>query len=129
MPIRIQLTEISRTDVKRIEQLRVTSTSGKSIPLTAVADVTFSQGPSTITRFDRQRSAKIGSDLVRGMALSEGREQFLKVVEDAKLPPSVKIAGVGRRRNSRRSGARVHHSDGHRPAAGARRADPAVLRA
>lgn len=95
IPIRIQLTEISRTDVKRIEQLRVTSSSGKAIPLTAVADVTFSQGPSTITRFDRKRSAKIGSDLVRGMALSEGREKFLAAVKEAKLPDSVKLQASG----------------------------------
>jgi hydrophobic/amphiphilic exporter-1 (mainly G- bacteria), HAE1 family len=95
VPIRIQLTEDSRTDVKRIEQLRVTSSTGKSVPLTAVADVAFSQGPSTITRFDRQRSAKIGSDLVRGMALSEGREAFLKVVDDAKLPENVKLQASG----------------------------------
>ena len=95
IPIRIQLTEISRTDVKRIEQLRVTNAAGKSIPLTAVADVTFSQGPSTITRFDRKRSAKIGSDLVRGLALSDGRERFLKAVDDAKLPASVKLQASG----------------------------------
>ncbi|MEQ1651232.1 MAG: efflux RND transporter permease subunit [Hyphomicrobium sp.] len=95
VPIRIQLTEISRTDVQRIEQLRVTSTSGKSIPLTAVADVTFSQGPSTITRFDRQRSAKIGTDLVRGLALSEGREKFLKTVENVKLPDGVVLQASG----------------------------------
>ena len=95
VPIRIQLTEISRTDVQRIEQLRVTSTTGKSIPLTAVADVTFSQGPSTITRYDRQRSAKVGSDLARGMALSDGRERFLKTVESIGLPAGVSLQASG----------------------------------
>ncbi len=95
VPIRLQLTEISRTDVRLIEQLRVNNSSGKSIPLTAVADITFSRGPSTITRYDRQRSAKIGSDLVRGIALSEGRERFLKAVDDAKLPDSVKLQAAG----------------------------------
>ena len=95
VPIRIQLTEVSRTDVQRIEQLRVTSTSGKSIPLTAVAEVSFSQGPSTITRYDRQRSAKIGSDLARGMALSDGREQFLKTVENIGLPAGVTLQAAG----------------------------------
>ena len=95
VPIRIQLTEISRTDVQRIEQLRVTSTTGKSIPLTAVADVTFSQGPSTITRYDRQRSAKVGSDLARGMALSDGRERFLKTVDSIGLPAGVTLQASG----------------------------------
>ncbi len=95
VPIRIELTEISRTDMARIQQLRVNTTAGKAIPLTAVADVTFSQGPSTITRFDRKRSAKIGSDLARGVALSEGREKFLKAVADAKLPASVSLEAAG----------------------------------
>jgi hydrophobic/amphiphilic exporter-1 (mainly G- bacteria), HAE1 family len=95
VPIRIELTEISRTNLQRIEQLRVSTTAGKSIPLTAVADVSFSQGPSTITRFDRKRNAKIGSDLARGVALSVGRERFLKAVEDAKLPDSVKLSAAG----------------------------------
>ncbi|MGB4865913.1 MAG: efflux RND transporter permease subunit [Hyphomicrobium sp.] len=95
VPIRIQLTEQSRTDIKRIAQLRVTSTSGKSIPLAAVADVEFSRGPSTITRYDRERSAKIGTDLVRGLALSEGREKFLQTVDEVGLPEGVRLQASG----------------------------------
>ena len=95
IPIRIQLLEDARTDIKRIEQLRVVNAAGKSIPLTAVADVTFSEGPSTITRYDRKRSAKIGSDLVRGLALSDGRARFLDAVEKAGLPPSVRLQAAG----------------------------------
>ena len=81
--------------MKRIEQLRITSTTGKSIPLTAVADVKFSQGPSSISRYDRKRSAKIGTDLVPGLALSEARERFLKTVEEQKLPASVSLQAAG----------------------------------
>ncbi len=95
IPIRVQIEETARTDMKRIEQLRITSTTGKSIPLTAVADVTFSQGPSSITRYDRKRSAKIGTDLVPGLALSEARERFLKTVEEQKLPASVSLQAAG----------------------------------
>ncbi len=95
IPIRVQIEETARKDMKRIEQLRITSTTGKSIPLTAVADVTFSQGPSSITRYDRKRSAKIGTDLVPGLALSEARERFLKTVEEQKLPASVSLQAAG----------------------------------
>lgn len=95
VPIRIQLTEVSRTNLQRIEQLRVTNSEGKSIPLTAVADVSFSEGPSTISRLDRERAAKIGTDLVRGLPLSVGRERFLKVVEDANLPAGVRLQASG----------------------------------
>ncbi len=95
VPIRVQLEETTRTDMKRIEQLRITNTTGKQIPLTAVADVKFSQGPSAINRYDRKRSAKIGTDLMPGLALSVGRERFLKAVEEQKLPADVGLQASG----------------------------------
>ena len=95
VPIRVQIEKTVRADMKRIEQLRITNTTGKSIPLTAVAEVKFSQGPSSITRFDRKRSTKIGTDLVKGVALSEGRERFLKTVDEQKLPAGVTLQAAG----------------------------------
>jgi hydrophobic/amphiphilic exporter-1 (mainly G- bacteria), HAE1 family len=95
VPIRVQLEQATRTDMKRIEQLRITSNTGKQIPLTAVADVKFSQGPSAINRYDRKRSAKIGTDLMPGVPLSVGRERFLKTVEEQKLPAGVTLQAAG----------------------------------
>jgi multidrug efflux pump subunit AcrB len=95
VPIRVQLIETTRADMNRIKQLRVTNNAGKQIPLTAVADVTFSQGPSVITRYDRQRNAKIGTDLAKGAALSQGQDVFHKAVEELNLPPSVKLQAAG----------------------------------
>jgi len=57
--------------------------------------VTFSQGPSTINRYDRQRAAKIGADLERGLALSDGRERFLAAVEKVGLPDGVTLQAAG----------------------------------
>ena len=95
IPIRVQLLEDTRTDLKRIEQLRVTNTDGKAIPLTAVAAVTFGRGPSSIERFDRERRAVIGVDLERGVALGTAREKFLKVVDEQHLPKSVTLQPSG----------------------------------
>ena len=95
VPIRVQLEQATRTDMKRIEQLRITSSTGKQIPLTAVADVKFSQGPSAINRYDRKRSAKIGTDLMPGVPLSVGRDRFLKTVEEQKLPAGVTLQASG----------------------------------
>ena len=62
VPIRVQLDEDARTDMQR-EQLRVTNADRQAIPLAAVADVTFGRGPSSISRYDRERRAVIGVDL------------------------------------------------------------------
>lgn len=95
VPIRVQLDEATRSDLKRIEQLRVTNMQGKAIPLTAVASVEFGRGPAAIERFDRLRRAVVGVDLDRGVPLSVARERFLKVIEDQKLPASVSLQPSG----------------------------------
>ena len=99
VPIRVQIVRKARSDLQRLEQLRVTSTGGtlggQQIPLKSVADISFSQGPSSISRYDRQRSAKIGAELIKGVALSQGREEFLKTVEEIKLPPGVTLQATG----------------------------------
>ncbi|HML29517.1 MAG TPA: efflux RND transporter permease subunit, partial [Hyphomicrobium sp.] len=95
IPIRVQLEEKTRTDLRQIEQLRLTNASGKAIPLTAVASVSLGRGPSSIERFDRLRRAVVGVDLDRGMAMSTAREKFLKVIEDQNLPKTVTLQPSG----------------------------------
>ncbi len=95
IPIRVQLEESTRTDLRQLEQLRVTNGSGQAIPLTAVASVEFGRGPSSIERYDRERRAVIGIDLEKGVPLSVGRERFQKIVESVKLPPSIRLQPSG----------------------------------
>lgn len=95
IPIRVQLDEKSRTDIKQIEQLRLTNARVKSIPLTAVASVSLGRGPASIERYDRLRRAVVGVDLDRGVPLSVARERFLKVIEEQNLPKSVTLQPSG----------------------------------
>lgn len=95
VPIRVQIEEDARTDMKRIEQLRVTNAAGTAIPLTAVASVEFGRGPSSIDRYDRYRRAVIGADLAPGFVLGTARERFLEVVEKQKLPAGVRLQPSG----------------------------------
>jgi hydrophobe/amphiphile efflux-1 (HAE1) family protein len=95
IPIRVQFEETARTDMLRLKNMRVTSNDGHAIPLAAVADISFGRGPSSIDRYDRQRRAVIGVDLVSRYALSDARETFLKVVEEQNLPPSVRLQPSG----------------------------------
>jgi hydrophobe/amphiphile efflux-1 (HAE1) family protein len=95
VPIRVQIAEDARTDMQRLKNLRVTNTTGTAIPLAAVADVDFGRGPSTVNRYDRERRAVIGVDLETRYAMSSARETFLKVFEEQKLPPSVRLQPSG----------------------------------
>jgi hydrophobe/amphiphile efflux-1 (HAE1) family protein len=95
VPIRVQIDVDARTDMQRLQNLRVTNSSGLAIPLAAVADVTFGRGPSSINRYDRERRAVIGVDLESRYAMSSARETFLKVVDEQKLPASVRLQPSG----------------------------------
>ncbi|WP_332700374.1 efflux RND transporter permease subunit [Bosea sp. (in: a-proteobacteria)] len=95
VPIRVQLDEAARTDIRNIAALRVTNTAGVSIPLTAVAEIGFGEGPSSIDRYDRVRRAAIGADLKRGFELGTAQETFNKIVEEVGLPEGVRIAATG----------------------------------
>lgn len=95
VPIRVQLDEAARTDIRNIAALRVVNTAGVSIPLTAVAEIGFGEGPSSIDRYDRVRRATIGADLKRGFELGTAQDRFHEIVRQVGLPDGVRIAATG----------------------------------
>ncbi len=95
VPIRVQLDEAARTDIRNIAALRVTNAAGVSIPLTAVATIGFGAGPSSIDRYDRVRRATIGADLRRGFELGTAQQSFHDIVKEVGLPDGVWIAATG----------------------------------
>jgi hydrophobe/amphiphile efflux-1 (HAE1) family protein len=95
VPIRVQLDEDARTDLARLKALRVTSASGRSIPMSSVADISFGDGPSSIDRYDRVRRSSIGADLKRGLPLGTAQEIFNDIVKEVGLPEGVWIQLTG----------------------------------
>jgi hydrophobe/amphiphile efflux-1 (HAE1) family protein len=95
VPIRVQLDEQARTDIRNIEALRVTNAAGVAVPLKAVAEIGFGEGPSSIDRYDRVRRATIGADLKRGFELGTAQERFHEIVKEVGLPEGVRIAATG----------------------------------
>lgn len=63
IPIRVMLTEDSRESMGVIENLKVPTASGGSVPLSAVADISFGAGPNQIDRYDRRRVANITAEM------------------------------------------------------------------
>ena len=95
IPIRVQIPEDARTSWNEIVNLRLTTPAGASVPLSSVADVTFSRGPSSIKRLNRERQATIGADIVPGVELGEASARILDVAKGLNLPATVKIQESG----------------------------------
>ena len=67
VPIRVMLAESSRDRLETIANLPVPTANGSSVPLGRVADLRFSEGPTSIESYDRQRRVFIGADLAPGV--------------------------------------------------------------
>jgi multidrug efflux pump subunit AcrB len=95
IPVRVQVDESVRRDVERLGALRVPTHAGSTVPLSAVADITIAQGPSTIKRYNRERQAVLGAGLPPGVPLNTATERFKAVVDQTPLPAGVRVAESG----------------------------------
>ena len=94
IPIRVMLREEARSQIDVISNLRVPTATGQSVPLSAVADVSFGAGPNQITRLDRRRAATIQAELT-GIALGDASQKVNNLPAMKQLPPGVMQAPSG----------------------------------
>jgi multidrug efflux pump subunit AcrB len=95
VPIRVLLDERARTNMQIIEQLRVPTARGGSVPLSTVADISFDQGPTSIDRFDRNRRAALTADLAKNAALDDAMSAIYKTSVMKSHPESVTFSKAG----------------------------------
>jgi multidrug efflux pump subunit AcrB len=95
IPIRVQASLDVRRDLASIRALKIKTTTGASVPLYSVADIDYSEGPSSIKRNNRNRVVAIGSDVPFGTALDTASGEFKRIVSETKLPPTVHLAEAG----------------------------------
>jgi multidrug efflux pump subunit AcrB len=95
VPIRVALERNARADIDMLGNLRVATNRGGSTPLSSVADITFSQGPASISRYDRQRRIAVEGDLVGGVALGEALSNIYELPAAKNLPAGVTITESG----------------------------------
>jgi multidrug efflux pump subunit AcrB len=94
VPIRVLL-EGARADKQVLEQIRVPSPRGALVPLAALADISFGEGPISITRHDRDRLATVEADLVGDAALSDAIQGFHALPVMKNPPPGVTVREGG----------------------------------
>tara|TARA_R110002124_G_scaffold1460_3_gene8594 strand:- start:33 stop:2021 length:1989 start_codon:yes stop_codon:yes gene_type:complete len=94
VPIRLSLTRDAREDLSVLENLQVPISGGGSVPLSAVADIAFGAGPSSIQRQDRSRIAAITAEL-DGIRSGEAAALVAKLPSVKTLPPGVREVPAG----------------------------------
>lgn len=95
VPIRVQLGEESRRDLATIENLPVPTTTGGSVPLRTVADISFGSGPVSIQRTNQQRRVSLGADLAPGLVSGDVMAQIRALPTMANLPDGVEELQLG----------------------------------
>jgi len=90
IPIRVLLKQDARYDLNNLANLMVPTKFGTSVPLSAVADITYGAGPIQISRIDRTRVATISADLngvPQGLAdAAVAKLPIMKQIKDGKIP-------------------------------------------
>lgn len=94
VPVRISLDANARTSLQEIEKLLVPSNQGTSVPLSAVADIQYGTGPSSIERFKQQRQITLEANL-HNATLGEALEAINQLPSIKKMPSSVKRFDTG----------------------------------
>jgi multidrug efflux pump subunit AcrB len=95
VPIRVSLVEATRRDLATIENLPVPTANGGSIPLKAVADITFGLGPTTVRRYNQARRVMVESDLADGVQLGEAMAAVNALPAAKRVPDGVRLIPVG----------------------------------
>ncbi|KAF0187190.1 MAG: acriflavin resistance protein [Hyphomonadaceae bacterium] len=95
IPILVRLGRENRADIESIRALRVPTMSGGTVPLDAVAEVTYGGGQARISRENRQRVVSVSSGLADGYELGPAFDE-LKNLDFYKNPgPGVIIKESG----------------------------------
>jgi hydrophobe/amphiphile efflux-1 (HAE1) family protein len=95
VPIRVSLLESTRRDLTTLENLPVPMAAGGAVPLKAVADIGFGQGPTKVRRYNQSRRISVEADLTQGTALGTALDKIHALPTLKNLPPGVRLVDVG----------------------------------
>jgi multidrug efflux pump subunit AcrB len=95
IPIRVSLIESARRDISTLENLPVPTTSGASVPLKSVVDLSFGQGPSAVRRYNQSRRVFLEADLSPGVELGTATKKIYALPTLKHLPDGVHLVETG----------------------------------
>ncbi|MCU6455681.1 efflux RND transporter permease subunit [Sphingomonas sp. A2-49] len=95
VPIRVALDQGARTELSTIQNLPVSTTSGGSVPLSLIADISLGSGPTQIDRVNQQRRIAVGADLAPGIVSGVAQKQIDNLPIMKNLPLGVNKLTLG----------------------------------
>ncbi len=95
VPIRVRLAEDARTRLATIENLQVPTTTGGSVPLKLVAEISYGSGPTRIERTNMARRVTIGTDLAPGVVSGDAWKRIDALPTMRNLPVGVEKVTLG----------------------------------
>ena len=96
--VRLRAEPSARASIEDIGQLTVPSARLGSVPLTDVVRLEREEGPSQISRMNRQRQIMLLANTAPGVSTGQIVEQFDKVIAESKLPAGYAARPAGQSR-------------------------------
>ena len=94
IPVRVRLPHGQLTDLGTLENLKLPTAAGGSVPLASVAHLRYGRGPATIERYDRERRINLEASL-DGIALGTAMERIEALPTMKSLPAGVRVLNTG----------------------------------
>src|SRR5579883_1270531 len=94
VPILVSLQRSARQDLTALENLPVPTSRGGTVPLKAVADFSFGEGPTTIHSYDQSLRVAIDADL-NGIQLGTAMKEIYALPLLKHLPQGVRLVETG----------------------------------
>lgn len=85
-PILLRLARDQDFQLSDLDRVYVSSLTGKQIPLKQLVDLKLQQVPSTISRYDKERTAEILADVAGGFSLDEVMDPVLEKLRNYPMP-------------------------------------------
>jgi hydrophobe/amphiphile efflux-1 (HAE1) family protein len=93
--IRVGLVESARNSLSTIENMPVRTASGATVPLKAVADISFGQGPAKVRRYNQNRRFSVEADQAQGVEQGTAMDKIKALPIYKNLPSGVQILPKG----------------------------------
>ncbi len=98
VPIRVRLSEDARRNLSSIQNLPVPTSTGGSVPLSSIAEISLGSGPVSIQRYNQNRRVFVGADLAEGVAKGTAMAAIKQLPTMKNLPAGVSNAPFGQDR-------------------------------
>ncbi|OJT21559.1 RND transporter [Archangium sp. Cb G35] len=96
--VRLRAEPSARASMEDIRQLTVPSARLGSVPLSDVVNLQQEEGPSQISRMNRQRQIMLSANTAPGVSTGQIVEQFDKIIAESKLPAGYAARPAGQSR-------------------------------